>query len=243
VNLPVGQFSVSVVEDGLVVEGSSRSLDVIVPSVSSAVTIDIVPEERWTRVLPSNTASDVIYSAPGKTFYAVLNQADCFDEQAYRSLIDPQGIGQAGREFWVRRGPALGRRLDVQQPDGSWLPVQIKPYKVRQTQGAQLGYVIEPALPDETPDISAYEVHVPPNVEGHQFGLRVVDETTGKTEPRAVRDVVLVTPAYALSLWLAAAVPMLVGLWNIGFRRWRRRSGVLPRSVIPQRAGATFRIF
>jgi len=223
VNLPAGIYAVQAMERGLVVEGSTRRLQVIAPSAKTGVTLDIVPEERWTRALASNTTADTIYSAHGKTFYVILNLSERFDEKAYRSLVEPQGFGVAGRDLWVRRGPALGKRMEVRQPDGSWQSVDLKNYKVTQTQGAQLGYVIEPAGPDVTPDISAYAVEVPMSAGASQLAMRVIDEKTGIPVAGTERDVVLVAEADTPLLWGASAVPLLAGLGLLGLRRWRRK--------------------
>lgn len=222
VNLPRGQYDIALYEGSLLVEGSPRRLDVIAAESHSAVTLDVIPEERWTRILPSNTVADTIYSAPGKTFYVSLNRSDRFDEKAYQSLVNPQSFGVAGRDIWVRRSSAAGKRLEVRQPDGNWQPVELERYKVRQTGGAQLGYVIEPAAPDETPDLSAYRVTLPPFAGTGRPELRVVDLATGDIDPGTTREIVTVVGGSSALIWGTAAIPLIFGLAIVARRRLRR---------------------
>jgi hypothetical protein len=225
--LPVGAYTLDVVVDGQLAEGSTRRLDVVTATTRSAVTIDILPEERWTRVLASTSPEDALYASPGARFYVVLNRSDRFDEREYRSLVEPQREGRAGVDVWVRRGPATGTRLEIQGSAG-WAGVEMRDYKVRQTQGAQLGYAIEPAAPGETGDISAYAVDVPAGA-GAPFALRVVDRTTGEVVPGTGRRILRVEPISHGLAWALAAVPLLVGIGVLCTRRARRR-GVLSGS-------------
>jgi hypothetical protein len=225
--LPAGAYTLDVVVDGRVAEGSERSLEVIASARRSAVTIDVLPEERWTRVLASTSADDAVHARAGTRFYVVLNRSDRFDEREYRSLVDPQSEGREGVDLWVRRGPAAGARLEVESAAG-WTGVELRDYKVRQTQGAQLGYVIEPAAPGETGDISAYAVDVPAGA-GAPSALRVVDRRTGDVVPGTERRILRVEPLLEARAWALAAVPLLVGIVFLGLR-WARRRGVPPGS-------------
>jgi hypothetical protein len=223
--LPAGPYTLDVLVGGRVAEGSERRLEVIASGRRSAVTIDVLPEERWTRVLASTSGDDAFHARPGTRFYVVLNRSDRFDDKEYRSLVDPQLEGRAGADVWVRRGPAAGAQLEVELSAG-WAGVDLKDYKVRQTQGAQLGYIIEPAAPGETGDISAYAVEVPAGA-GAPSALRAVDRRTGEVVPGTERRILRVEPLSRARAWALAAVPLLVGIGLLGFRRARRR-GVLP---------------
>jgi hypothetical protein len=229
VRLPAGSYDIEAMVDGLVVEGSRRQLEAITPVTASAVTMDVVPEERWTRVLPSTEAGDAIFAAPGATFYVVLNQSDRFDAAEWQSLTEPQHAGVAGQPIWVRRGPALGRQLEARLDGDQWQVVPLRDYKVRQTQGAQLGYVIEPVKAGETGDLSAYAVKVPP-LAGGGLALRVIDDT-GAVVPGTERRIVVVEEGPSALLFLAATVPFLAGLGILGARRWRRREGGVPSGL------------
>ncbi len=154
--LAEGRYQLAAIDNGSIVEGSERDVLVVAGEVLSAVVLDIVPEERWTRVLMSNSAADAIHAAPGRTFYVALRGADRFDHQQHEQLVNPQAFGVAGRQVWVRRAPAADKRLEVSIDGQSWQPLALADYRVRQTRGADLGYTIEPAGPGETPEISAY---------------------------------------------------------------------------------------
>ena len=162
-------------------------------------------------------------SAPASTrlVYVTLGWSDQFDERAYQSLVNPQAFARSGRDIWVRRATTEGKRLEMLQPGGGWRTIDVKPYKVRQTGGAELGYVIEPAKPDEVPDIEASEVVVPSSGDVGRLVLRVADTRTGNVDPGVVRHIVLVRPAGAASIWGWAAVPLVIGILVSAVRRFR----------------------
>ena len=209
VNLPPGVYMMDFYQDSLRVVGASKTLRVISPASSSAVTMDVIPEERWTRLLAANTVRDRIFTAPGKAFYVTLNHSDLFDDRDYLRLVSPQGYGEAGRERWVRREPATDADLEFDAGDGAWQRLALTGYKVRQTQGESLGYVIDPAGPDEMPDLSSYAVHVAGGVAASPPRLRIVDKNTGAV--LGERLVLVVSPSNPWLLWSAALLPLLAG--------------------------------
>jgi hypothetical protein len=221
VNLPAGDYESVIVRDGRAVEGTARRLRSVAPLATSAITWDVVPEERWTRVLPSFGERDTIFAVPGRTFYIVLNRSDRFDGPAYRSLTEPQSEGGDGAPVWVRRGPAETVRLEARVGDGPWTPIPRGEFKVRQTQGAQLGYVIAPLREGESPDITAYPVEVPAGQGG--LSLRLVDVRDGTPLEGGERTVVVASPPSSSIMWGGAAAPLVLGLAFLAFRRLRVR--------------------
>lgn len=239
VNLPEGDYDSVVLRDGRVVEGTARKLRSVAPLASSAITWDVIPEERWTRVLPSFSERDTIFASPGRTFFVVLNRSDRFDGSAYRSLTDPQAEAGDGAPVWVRRGPADTVRLEARAGDGPWTAVPLGEFKVRQTQGAQLGYVIAPLGEGESPDITAYPVETPAGAGG--LTLRLVDARDGTPIPGGERRVVAASPPVPWVLWGGAAVPVMLGLVFLGLRRLRLRTPAFGRAENSVRLGLSTR--
>ena len=124
-------------------------------------------------------------------------------------------------------GTGAGTRLEVRRGAGTWTGLDLKDYKVRQTQGEQLGYVIEPARPGETGDISAYAVDVPAG--SQRLALRVVDTSTGEVVPGTTRKSCRSRLRPGLA-WTLAAMPLLVGLVLLGVRRLSPAARSRPRT-------------
>ena len=81
VDLPPGRYRTSVVREGVPVPGSERSLRVVSAAGRDDIVADVVPEERWTRPLASNSARSRIYARPGATFYVALAEATRFTRE------------------------------------------------------------------------------------------------------------------------------------------------------------------
>jgi hypothetical protein len=156
VDLPPGRYRMSVVREGVPVPGSERSLRIVSASGRDDIVADVVPEERWTRPLASNSARSRIYARPGATFYVALAEATRFDEADYLPVVSPQEPAVAGRDTWVRRKPS---DLKAIERDGQVLALD--QIKVEQTRGSSFGYKVRRAVAGETPDLTAFTVTVP----------------------------------------------------------------------------------
>lgn len=226
VRLAEGRYQLAAIDYGSIVEGSERDVLVVAGEVQSAVVLDIVPEERWTRVLMSNSAADDIHAAPGRTFYVALQRADRFDHQQHEQLVNPQALGVAGRQVWVRRAPAIDQRLEWSVDGRSWQRLVLADYRVRQTRGSDLGYAIEPAAAGETAEISAYAVAIPADAAGGVIQLRIVGAETGVAVPGSQRRIHVVVAVPPIKLYALATLPLAIGVGMFFYRRrGRRRAG------------------
>jgi len=158
--LDPGDYRMGLLNDGVVLPGTGRDLRVIASEGLTGLVADILPEERWTRPLPSNSPASRIYARTGSTFYLTLAEATRFREADYLAVVSPQATVSVEREFWVRRKPsdiAQGRLL---QSAGSE-PLVRTGFKVEQTSSSGFGYTVRPALHGETPDLEAFAIKVP----------------------------------------------------------------------------------
>jgi hypothetical protein len=213
--LAPGAYAMTLEEAGQAVPGTERRLRVVDRSGSAVLVADIVPAERWTRPLASNTGDARVFAKPGTVFYLTLAEADRFDEADYLPVVSPQAEPVAGRPMWVRRGPSDVDRLQADWNGEAPKTLSRQPLKVEQTSGSAFGYRVRAARDGETPDLDAFTVEVPsdPSV---TRGSLVLDTQAGA--PFA-REVVVVHPRRA-ALGLALAILPLTA--SLAFLLWRR---------------------
>lgn len=212
VGLEPGQYKLSVWQDGAMVPGTERSLRVVSITGRDDVVADVVPEERWTQPLASNSARSRIFARPGTTLYLSLNEAQRFDEADYLPVISPQAQAVGGRDMWVRRKPSDLGTISV---DGGALARQ--DLKVDQTAGSGFGYVVRVAKQGETPDMAAFAVSVPAEPDRRRVTLR--EDASGFR-----REIVVVHPRNAgLGLGLAL-LPLAFAFVLLILRRMRARA-------------------
>ena len=150
VALAPGAYRMSLMAEGQVVPGTERGLRVIAAEGSAALVADILPEERWTRPLPSNSTASRIYARAGSTFYLTLAEASRFRETDYLAVVSPQASAVPGRDIWVRRRSSDVPTLETTAVGGS---LGRDSFKVEQTSSSGFGYTVRPVRPGETADI------------------------------------------------------------------------------------------
>lgn len=158
--LDPGTYTIVLEREGRAVAGTERRVRAIGLAGTETLVADIVPSERWTRPLASNTPAARIYARPGAVFYLTLAEASRFDEADYLPVINPQAEPAAGRSVWVRRRPA-----DVTDLTIAWgratEPLERGPLKVDQTRGTSFGYTVRAARDGEAADLDAFSIAVP----------------------------------------------------------------------------------
>jgi hypothetical protein len=184
----------SLEEAGRSLPGTERRLRVLDLSGSAALVADIVPAERWTQPLASNTLDARIFARPGTVLYLTLTEADHFDEADYLPVVSPQAEPVVGRSIWVRRAPS-----DVDRLQAFWNGIGPKPLsrealKVEQTSGSSFGYRVRAARDGETPELNAFTVNVPSD-SAVTRGSVILDAQAGASFKR---EIVVVHPRYSL---------------------------------------------
>lgn len=197
--LDPGDYQMALLSGGTVLPGTNHALRVIAVEGLTGLVADILPEERWTRPLPSNEREARIYVRAGSTFYLTLAEATRFREADYLSVVSPQATASADRDLWVRRKPSNIAEATLSHGDGS-KPLVRTNFKVEQTSSSGFGYTVRPALSGETPDIEAFAVTVP-----RDGSARLRIATDGGFD----RDVVAVGSRNGLLAALLALVPIL----------------------------------
>lgn len=223
VSLPAGVYEIVLRSDGQAVPETRKTLRVIPVSSTSEVTADVIPEERWTRVLSSNQPSDRVFVGEGKTFYLTLTRSNRFDEAAYARLTRPQALATSGRETWIRREPHDADTIEISWDGGDFVPVARSDFKAEQTQGRNLGYVIRPAAEGERPDLSAFPVAVPLDRAASRAVLRLPAADGADTD--WTREIIVVRESPPILVWGTALVPAAFGVGLAALRRVRRHAG------------------
>lgn len=215
VSLGPGVYRMALWRDGEKVAGTERSLRVIDPARRTSVVADIIPEERWTRPIATNSSSARIFVTPGTTFYLTLAEASRFDEAEYLPVVSPQAAAVEGRTLWVRRKPHIAEAVSL-KAGGDATSLLFDRLKVEQTQGAAFGYQVRQARDGETPDLSAFAVKVPDDasVDGMWIGL---------PDQPFEREVVIVRPRNWLVSLSLCLVPLAAAL---AFSAMRRRAAL-----------------
>lgn len=212
--LDPGEYRISLVHDGKVIADTARALHVIAIEGLSGLVADILPEERWTRPLPSNSEAARIYARAGSTFYVTLAEATRFREADYLAVVSPQARALAGRDVWVRRKPSdIGELQLAQGPDVQ--AVARAGFKVEQTSSSGFGYTVRPAAQGETADLDGFAVTVPVDATGRLY--------LSRPEGGFSREVVPVGVRHGLVSLLLALVPVLAFL-GVGLMRRGRRT-------------------
>lgn len=216
VRLEPGTYAMAMEQDGHPLPGTRRVLRVMSLTGRAALVADIVPEERWTKPLASNSQAARIYARPGTALYLTLAEATRFDEAEYLALVRPQAEPVAGRPMWVRRRPADLDELQLTWNSARADLLSRQPLKVEQTRGSSFGYRVRATRNDERADLNAFAILVPTDPSINRARL------SAERQPQTPfsREVVIVHPRRA-SLGLALAlVPLVAYLAVLG---WRRR--------------------
>lgn len=214
--LPAGDYEMELDVDGAAISGTKRRLRIVAAEGSRTLVADVVPEERWTRPIASNSAAARVFAKAGTTFYMTLADADRFDEAAYLPVVSPQADPVEGRLIWVRRKPSVIDRVKAvwqTKADGN---LSRSPFKVEQTSGTGFGYRVRPAKSGETADLDAFAVTVPsdPSISRGKI--------VGESDQGFLREIVVVRERHAgLSLGLVA-LPMSIWVAIAIFRRRRK---------------------
>lgn len=210
VDLPAGDYQISLVSDGKPVFATSRTLRVIDIEGRKTIAADIVPEERWTQPLASNSAAARLFVRPGTTFYVTLFDADRYDEAEYLPVITPQSKPVPGRNMWVRRKPSENTTIEISWSDNAGpLTSKLLRLKVEQTEGSGYGYKVRAAAENEKEDLKAFLIAVPEDET--ITGGRV--QNSESQELAFSREVVIVHPRNAYAGFGLAVVPIF--LWGI----------------------------
>lgn len=219
VKLAPGDYRIGLYAGGQLAAGTDKALHVIDVAGRRTLVADIVPEERWTRPLASNSDAARVFVRPGSVFYLTLADADRYEEAEYLPVITPQAEAVEGRNMWVRRKPASRETVALAWKGGAESTISIERLKVEQLEGSGFGYKVRPARAGEKEDLSAFMIAVPSDTE-----TRGAVDVAGDRDLAFHRDIVVVQPRHGAAGFLLALSPVATWLAIAVTARRRRKS-------------------
>jgi hypothetical protein len=228
-NLPPGRYAIRLVTpDGSVMEGSERNVVVHDRLRRGGIGFEVIPSDKWTRPETSAAPSSVLYVNGDADLYLRPFFEDEFNDLAYEKTINNAARGNPTIAKWVRIQQVPHATIAVQGATEGKSLLEERPYFVRQSEGASLGYTIVPFDPsgagkDQQPDLIAIRVPVDKNTSAISFSA--LDSKGGKL-PGSERQIRVIKGVGAPALLVALALaPLLLMAVLLGLRRRLYASG------------------
>jgi hypothetical protein len=225
INLPEGEYRIRfLTPEGAVMEGSEKKIVTFTRKRAEGVAFEVIPADRWTRPVESNTPSSVLYVDGTSDLYLRPFFQLEYNDLYYEKMKRNDALGNRNLYRWARIQQIPGAGIELKLPGGQADLIREEPFYVEQTKGQALGYQIVPYDPegahqDREPSLRAF--HVPLAADTRAVSLRVRDRqgellTGGSRQIRVVR-----TNRSGGLLTLLALLPLAVLL---GVRLKRRRT-------------------
>jgi len=213
ITLPPGRYTIRVRgSDGQIVPGSQRTLVVFTHRRESAA-FTIVPQTRWTVPERADEPASTIYARRDHTLYFQPFAAREYNDLAYARLINPQSRdGRPDGWRWEYTQPLTGGRLQLAGPSGT-ATIPSRPYRVEQTSGEALGYVVVTPRPGERVDFTGFRVTV------RERTRIVLLDAAGRPVPGSERVVRVPRLGTSWPLGLIPLVPLTLGAAVVSRRR------------------------
>jgi len=228
-NLSPGRYAIRLVTpDGSVMEGSEKKVVVHDRLRRGGIGFEVIPSDKWTRPESSAAPSSVLYVNGDADLYLRPFFEYEFNDLAYEKTINNDARGNPTISKWVRIQQVPRATIAVQGATEGKNLLEERPYTVRQSEGASLGYTIVPFDPDgaprdQQPDIIAIRVPIDRNVGAISFSA--MDAKGGKL-PGSERQVRVIKGVGAPALLFALALsPLLLMAVLLGLRRRLYTSG------------------
>jgi len=226
--LPPGTYAARLVTpEGLVLEGSERTVVAFPREGAGTVGYDLIPSDRWTKTVESNQPSSVIYSAGGVHLYARPFFQDEYNDLFYKKAIDNDANGNPALRNWIKVRQVEAARIEVTGGHGATLRVEEMPYYVEQTEGTAMGYAIvafdaEGAHRGQDPTLRAFDLPVPTDAD--TLRLRLFD-AEGRSLPGGDREIRVVKVAKRpYATLLLVLIPFFMGIAVLAVRG--RKTGI-----------------
>ncbi len=212
-NLPVGEYSIKFInKDGKVMEGSEKRVVVFGKRRSNGIGYDVIPGDKWTRPVQSNTPSSVLYIDGTTDLYLRPFYQDEFNDLYYNKMLKNDSKGNPNIMKWVRIQQVPKARVELIEKGDSSKVILEKPYYVEQTKGSSLGYKIVPFDPKKyegrSPSLRAFHVPISRNLRYMKFRLQ---DKNGKYLPGSDREIrIIVKSNLSFILFILALLPIAV---------------------------------
>jgi hypothetical protein len=232
-NLPAGEYRIRLRdEQGEIVEGSERRLQVFAPAGPQGVGYELFSEARWTAAVRSDSAENDIYCSPGADLYLVAHRTEQYFEDHYVKAKNPQA-GEVPRRVLHVYGEDLPQDVLVLRSRndsgrGTDRRIEARPYYVQQLQGADLGYRILPWSPEvagkDSPTFVGYHLSGQELRGAAAFEIALEQPAAGAGLPGSLRLLRVGRERLELIVWLLPLLPLAAAL-AVLMPRHRRGGG------------------
>lgn len=241
--LPAGAYTIRLRDAaGQIAQDSEKRLVLFGPR-RAGVSVEVVPQDRWTFPAQASDPADVVYAVAGSVVYLRPSAAQEFNAEAFARLRNPQDRAAAANRWQWESSGLLPPGTLLVDDGGPGQRVPLADFLVEQSPGAALGYRIVPVSAEHAgrgtgqpsgqpggptaspassqpagraPDLTAYRVEAPAT----RGSLRVrLQDANGADVLGSARTVVAVTSVPLWQLALPVVVPLIIGLTVLLWRR------------------------
>jgi hypothetical protein len=229
VNLPKGTYDIRVRDkDGRILSGSRKKLIVFENRRKDGIGFDIIPGDRWTRPVESNTPASVLYVNGEADLYVRPFFQNEYQDLNYTKLKNNSGYGNPNIIKWqkIRQIPAAVIELKYKINNGIKL-IREEEFIVEQISETSLGYKIVPYDPEgkhsgRKASLRAFSIPLAKN--DSQLSVRVMDGN-GEYLSGSDRQIrVVPSPALPGFYLLLACIPVVFMLIILICRKIKKRS-------------------
>lgn len=225
VRLPAGEYRVRMVDgQGNVVEGSERRVVSFRALGPRGTGYEVIPEERWTARLRSESAEASLFCMPGKELFIIPYETESYREDQLARLRDPQSQETSRKTARVFTSPRQAGALVARSSGRLPVSVQRAAWYVKQTPGAELGYEIlewsKEIAGSDGPTFAAYRLEFDAADAGSAWRISMEAPGAGGAVPGSERSLRVINPGSAGLPWLFIAVPVIAGASVV---IWRKR--------------------
>ncbi len=228
-NLPPGEYTVRfLTKDGKIMEGSEKKVVVYKKRRANGVGYDVIPADRWTRPVQSNTPSSVLYIDGTTDLYLRPFYQDEFNDLYYNKTIKNDSRGNPNIMKWVRIQQVPKARVEVTRKGATTQVVLEKPYYIQQTKGASLGYKIVPFDPKKQgegrqPSLRAFYIPIQRDMKYLKVSLQDKNGNYLKGSDRQVR--IIIRSQNSLFILLLSLLPLALMFLVIAIRSKKYSQG------------------
>ena len=176
-HLDPGEYRVRFINpDGTVMEGSDKRLLVHEKRRENSIGYDVIPADKWTRPVISQTPASVLYVDGTTDLYLRPFFQDEFNDLYYKKTVKNDARGNPKILRWVKIQQVPKPRIEVTYPKSRTESFLEQPFYVEQLPGSALGYRIVPfdaegEHKDRTPSLIAFPIPLKPYHRAIQFKL------------------------------------------------------------------------
>jgi len=230
INLPSGEYRLRFrTSEGLIMQGSEKNLKVYSAETLLSAGFEIIPGDKWTSPVESNSPYSVIYVNGETDLYIQGFRQTAYNDFFHEKTVNSSGMGNPVLSRPVRVQQIPGLLLEIEKDGSPPDMIREQPFRVEQTEGGEYGYTIESAGQEE-PNIIAFPIPLEPGDRAVTIRLKDKD---GRSLKGGVRKIRVVTPSRRYHfLLIPAAVPL--GIWGLVMvRRKIKRKDEWGLSKIP----------